>query len=281
MKERKFSKTNLIILGILAVILIAILSSLNLGSLISGVESNSVSLNLLVFIMAGLVDGINPCALSMLLFFMMTALNMDREKTNIMLIGVMFALGTFIAYFSAGLGLVRLIRYIEVISYLPPLIYGVTVLVAFALGIWNFRDAYYAKKQDLKNVTLQLPSKNKKFIHNMIKKISVNKYKYPIALALGFLVTLAELLCTGQIYFAAMLALQSFGSVSQTLYLVIFNIGFILPILIITYIIHRTKEMMSFSEGLLNRLWLIKTITGVVMIVLGFYILSEFFKYVL
>lgn len=232
-----------------------------------------------VFFLAGMVDGINPCALSMLLFFIMAMINTNREKTNILLLGVLFAAGTFIAYFLSGLGLISAIKQLYLIKYLPPILYGVAILFTFVFTILNFKDAYHAKRQNLKNIVLQLPQKNKKFVHDMIKKISKSNFKYPASFILGFCIILSELLCTGQIYLAAMIALNNVNGFMQKLYLFIFNIGFIIPVLIATCIIDKTKEITTSSEVLLNKLWVIKAITGIIMALLGSYIVYQFFLF--
>lgn len=227
------------------------------------------------FFTAGIIDGINPCALSMLLFFVMVMINTDRKKTNVLLFGIYFAAGTFITYLLSGIGLINVIKQLYIVKYFPPVLYGIAIVLSFVIALLNFRDAYYAKKQNLKKIILQLTQKNKKYIHNIIGKFSGSKYKYLASFVLGLCVTLSELLCTGQVYLSVIIALNSLEGFMQKLYLLIFNIGFIIPILIVTYIINKTKEVMTPSGVLLEKLWLIKIFTGILMVLLCFYIIFQ------
>ena len=105
-----------------------------------------------------------------------------------------------------------------------------------------------------------------------------NTFKYISSFILGFLVTLSELLCTGQIYMTTIVTLYQFDKFLRNFYLLIFNIGFIIPILIITVAFYKTKEIMSVSDTLFNKLWIIKIITGILMLVLGAYIFIRYMK---
>lgn len=265
---KKHYKSLVLLLAFIIVILI-FKDSLLSGNLIISKLRNSQDLNLIIIFIAGIVDGINPCALSMLLFFITFAIANDSKNTNILLIGIMFAIGTFTAYFLSGIGLLKVIYLGKYITNFHRVIYSFTAILAFILAYLNIRDAVNAKKYNIKDIRLQLPSKNKEFIHHLIKRFTQYKFKYLISLILGFLVTLSELLCTGQVYLTTMIAIHKFESVTRILLLLIFNIGFILPILIISIILYRGREVMDMTDILFTRLWIIKVITAVIMILFG------------
>ena len=75
--------------------------------------------------------------------------------------------------------------------------------VAFAgvIGVLSFRDAFmYKKTGKAEDITLQLPKALKKQIHGIIRSnISGTRFAGGAAIA-GFLVTLLEAVCTGQVY---------------------------------------------------------------------------------
>jgi cytochrome c biogenesis protein CcdA len=256
---------------VLALILILIIAIFILkddivsGKLIMSKLRNSDDVNFIIILIAGIVDGINPCALSMLLFFITFTAANDSKNTNILLIGTMFAIGTFTAYFLSGIGLLKVIRLGKYITNFHIVIYSFTAILALILAYLNIKDAINAKKYNIGDIKLQLPSKNKEFIHNLIKRLTQYKLKYLVSLILGFLVTLSELLCTGQVYLTTMIAIYKFDSITRILYLTVFNIGFIFPILIISVLIYKGREVMDMTDVLFTKLWIIKVITAIIM----------------
>lgn len=245
------------------------------GLVINRIRNPEGSIGLLILLIAGMIDGINPCALSMLFFFLIFILSIKDKKSSIFLVGVMFAAGTFLSYFLAGLGLLKVMYFARYVKYLNIVLLGLTVLLAFVFAYFNIADAINAKNDNLKDIKLQLPSKNKEFIHNLIRKIAVFKYRYPVAFLGGFLVTLSELLCTGQIYLVTIMSIQMEQGIIRILHLLVFNIGFIIPILILSYLVHKGREVISMSEAVLEKMWIIKLITAVIMLILGSYSLMN------
>lgn len=274
------NKIALLIIAIIVLsIILFLMYYLDVATVMQQIRVDISIANSLLFLMSGVIDGINPCALSMLLFFIMIMAKTNHKNTNVLVLGILFASGTFVAYFFSGIGALRFIKELSFTKYLPFILNGIAIVYSFTFAALNFKDAFYSKRFDLANVTLQLPSKNKKLIHDLIKRFSDNRLKSLAAFALGFLVTLAELLCTGQVYLAAIIALSNFSGFVQGFYLLVFNIGFIIPILIITAIIHLTKETMDMTDVLLDKLWVIKIITGVLMLGFGIYVLLNFISF--
>lgn len=245
------------------------------GLVVNRIRNPEGSIGLLILLIAGMIDGINPCALSMLFFFLIFILSIKDKKSSIFLVGVMFAAGTFLSYFLAGLGLLKVMYFARYVKYLNIVLLGLTVLLAFVFAYFNIADAINAKNDNLKDIKLLLPSKNKEFIHNLIRKIAVFKYRYPVAFLGGFLVTLSELLCTGQIYLVTIMSIQMEQGIIRILHLLVFNIGFIIPILILSYLVHKGREVISMSEAVLEKMWIIKLTTAVIMLILGSYSLMN------
>ncbi|MBN4050970.1 sulfite exporter TauE/SafE family protein [bacterium AH-315-L21] len=200
-------------------------------------------IGILATLTAGIIDGINPCALAMLLFFLTFLISQSNKDTKILFTGILFAMGTFLAYFLAGIGILKALDFILVIHWLQYAIYSATAIMALVLAYMNFRDVKYAKEHDIGKIKLQLSKKNKTIIHRLIKRNIKSKYKYAISFLLGFVVTLAELLCTGQIYLATMVAIASLEFIPRTIHLIVFNLGFITPIIVISYLLSRGSEI--------------------------------------
>lgn len=247
-----------------------VLTNDSLESLIvNNIRNSEGTIGFIVLLIAGMIDGINPCALSMLFFFLIFVISIKDRKSNVLLVGLLFAAGSFLSYFLAGLGLLKIIYYARYVKYLNIVLLALASLLAFVFAYFNIADAINAKRDNLKDIKLKLPSKNKEFIHNLIRKIALFKFRYLVAFLLGFLVTLSELLCTGQIYLVTLMSINMEQGIIKILHLVVFNIGFIIPILILSFLVYKGREVMSMSEVVLDKMWIIKLITAVIMLVLG------------
>ncbi|MFL0268627.1 cytochrome c biogenesis CcdA family protein [Candidatus Clostridium radicumherbarum] len=254
-----------------------VLTNDSLESLIvNNIRNSGGTIGFIVLLIAGMIDGINPCALSMLFFFLIFVISIKDRKSNVLLVGILFAAGSFLSYFLAGLGLLKIIYYARYVKYLNIVLFALASLLAFVFAYFNIADAINAKLDNLKDIKLKLPSKNKEFIHNLIRKIALFKFRYLVAFLLGFLVTLSELLCTGQIYLVTLMSVNMELGIIKILHLVVFNIGFIIPILILSFLVYKGREVMSMSEVVLDNMWIIKLITAVIMLVLGSYTLLNF-----
>lgn len=265
----KKCRKNALIFFLLGLVFFIFKDDILNGNIIVSKLRDKEQLNFIIMFIAGVIDGINPCALSMLIFFITFSTANASKKTNTFFMGIMFALGTFISYFLAGIGILKVIHLGKYINNFHKIIYFITAMVAFLLAYLSILDAFSAKKYDIGNIRLQLPRKNKEFIHKAIKKFTNFKFKYFISLLLGFVVTISELLCTGQVYLTSMMTIHKLDAMLKSTYLLIFNLGFILPIIIISFIIHKGKEVMDMTDMLYNKLWIIKIITASIMIVFG------------
>jgi cytochrome c biogenesis protein CcdA len=85
------------------------------------------------------------------------------------------------------------------------------------------------------SVLLQLPDSLKNRIHKIIREGAHFRHFALGAVLTGFLVTLLESVCTGQVYLPALvlLAKQNPSSVKWISYLVLYNLMFIGPLIVI------------------------------------------------
>jgi cytochrome c biogenesis protein CcdA len=81
-------------------------------------------------------------------------------------------------------------------------------------------------------VVLQLPRAIKRRIHHDIRQRTRSAALVSTALVLGFLVSVFELACTGQVYFPTIVyVLRVRGEASALPYLLLYNLGFVVPLL--------------------------------------------------
>ncbi|MGZ3606268.1 MAG: hypothetical protein ACXU9P_15120 [Thermodesulfobacteriota bacterium] len=97
---------------------------------------------------------------------------------------------------------------------------------------------------------LQLPNFLKKRIHQAIRKESKSTRYFFAAIGAGFVVSILEFTCTGQVYLPTILFVTNIPSLkaSAVSYLLLYNFMFIVPLLIIFGIVYWgvTSEQLAF-----------------------------------
>lgn len=179
-------------------------------------------------IFAALVDSINPCAFGVLIFLMISLLKMGSAKRAFRA-GMVYSVTVFITYFLSGLGIFKVI---QAMSGIGQSIYLVLGLFVFVFAILEFVDYFRAGNSD-KSSILKIP----KSVKPLLEKIT-HKGTIPAMIVLGFLVSMFELPCTGGIYVAILtsMALEKSFAIG---YLILYNLIFVLPLVIITLMIYK------------------------------------------
>lgn len=220
---------------------------------------------------AGIVNGINPCSMSMLLMFMSLLI---FRKSIVLKLGISYGLGKFISYMLLGTVFFKFLDSFNIAGF-STIIKILMLLVIFILLILNINDYFAASNEKYNRIKLQLPLFFRKLNHNMIRRVSAVKnvnLLILISFALGVFISLGEFLCTGQIYLTTIVTViqsgTAFGSMALK-YLFIYNIGFILPTIVLTFIVYKGKEIFDVSEIIRDRLHIIKLINFIVLIILG------------
>ena len=200
-------------------------------------------------VVAGLIDGVNPCAFTTIVFFLSMLAYLKKTRRDMVLVGAGFTIGMFVAYFLIGLGLLGAVKAFSVHHGLAAgLAYAVAVL-AFALAGWSTFDALrYHRTGDVKQVTLGLPRKIKDKIHKVIRAGLTTRSLVIGSLSVGFFVSVLESLCTGQVYLPTIILINNLtrdasiigdaataSSIRTTAigYLLLYNVMFIVPLLAI------------------------------------------------
>jgi cytochrome c biogenesis protein CcdA len=209
---------------------------------------------------AALVDGINPCAFAVLILLIVYLINFTKSKKYMLLAGLVYILAVYLTYFIAGLGLLTVIHATG-FSYH---VYIIAAVIAIGAGIVSIYDSLKKRKDFL----LKIPEKRVPLIKRWAEKASL-----PAAFVLGVLVSMFELPCTGAIYLAILAMLSSASRTVAIGYLLLYNLIFILPLLIIlgAAFYGVTAEKLSKWRGE-NRYWM-KLALGIVLIGLGIWML--------
>ncbi len=212
------------------------------------------SMSWITVVLAGLVDGLNPCAFATLIFFVSYLSLSGRKGKEILLVGSAFTVGVFLAYLLIGLGFYRILDLLgSWLNVLGKIVYGITALICLVFGVLSFSDYLKTRKGDLGDMALKLPDRLRSRINDTIRKgRNIQAYAWG-AFGTGLVVSLLELACTGQVYLPTIiyvssvpeLRLQSVG------YLVLYNIMFIIPLIVIFALVFfgtSSKQLTTFIQ---------------------------------
>jgi cytochrome c biogenesis protein CcdA/glutaredoxin len=170
---------------------------------------------------AGLVAGFNPCLLGILVFLAASVLSTMGKRRELVMMVVFFSLGIFTMYFLFGLGMQQLLQTEGIASAFR---YILTVFLMLA-GLSQVWDALRLKqgKPSLFRTDWAL-----KYFQAGVDKGRLSSY-----FLIGALFSLVKAPCVGAIYLAILDLLSARSYFEGAAYLFFFNLGVILPIIIL------------------------------------------------
>jgi hypothetical protein len=205
-------------------------------------------------VVAGLLDGINPCAISTLVFFV-SLLTVARVRgRGIVLMGMSFCVAAFLTYTAIGFGLLRFLYLWTRFSALRTTVEAALVVVLAALACLSFLDAWrFCQSGRPVDVTLQLPAPLQARVHAIMKKGLSFRSLVLGGLAVGAAVTAMESVCTGQVYVPTLVLIVKSGeSAWRGLnWLLLYNAMFILPLAIVfmlSYVGMQTEALVRLGR---------------------------------
>ena len=170
---------------------------------------------------AGLVAGFNPCLLGILVFLAASVLSSSGRRRELVMMVVFFSFGIFTVYFLFGLGMQRLLQTEAVANVFR------YILTAFLLviGLAQVLDAVRLKsgKPSLFRTDWAL-----KYFQAGVDRGRLSSY-----FLIGALFSLVKAPCVGAIYLAILDLLSAKSYLEAATYLLFFNLGVILPILVL------------------------------------------------
>jgi cytochrome c biogenesis protein CcdA len=228
-----------------------------------------------VILGAGLVDGLNPCAFATLVFFISYLTFTERRGRDILLVGAAFAVGVFLTYFLVGLGVLTAIQSLDFFPLLGRWVYLVTALLCATLAIFTFRDFFRACQGRASEMTLSLPDGLRRRINRVIRENARVEAFVAVALVTGFIVSLLELACTGQVYFPTityMTTLPEYAS-RAVFYLLIYCLMFIVPLVVVFLLSYFGTTSERLGLFLVRHIGTIKILTALVFVGLALWMM--------
>jgi len=226
--------------------------------------------SILGILLAGLLDGVNPCAFATLVFFVSYLVFIGRRRRDIILMAIFFIVAVFISYLAIGFGAYNLLRYLTGFALIARIIFISFGILAIVLGILSLRDYFLATKGEAHKMILQLPLAIKKRIHKDIKeKTAVGGIIFGSLFA-GFFISFLEFACTGQVYLPTITFMISKGGLTlkPLVALLAYNIMFIAPLIVIAVLatFFTTEKV---AKSLEKKISTVKFLTALLFFALG------------
>jgi cytochrome c biogenesis protein CcdA len=236
------------------------------------------ALGFLTVISAGLIDGINPCAFATLIFFVSYLAFIGRKRKEILRVGIGFSGAVFITYLLIGLGILSFLQHFSLLPTFSRIVYLLTILIALCLGGLSLHDYIQLKRGHPSEMKLQLPDFLRKRIHRTIREESKSSRYFLAAVASGFIISLLEFTCTGQVYLPTILFVTNIPSLrtSAITYLILYNLMFILPLWIIFGIVYWGVTSEQLALFLKKRSSTIKLVTALLFFALAGLLIFNF-----
>lgn len=197
-------------------------------------------LSLPMITIAGLVDGINPCAIGMMVMLLGYLLVFAKKPERVLKTGLLYIGTVFATYLIVGLGLYKFVSQFDLTGGAQILNWVVGGVLTIA-GIIQFKDFLGIEG----GPHLRIPTASKAQLQSLVEKTS-----YPMTIVLGILVTLLETPCSLPIYVGTATILAQSGMAFPLIvgYFLYYNFLFVLPLLVVLLLMWRGQRVVEMKE---------------------------------
>jgi len=227
-------------------------------------EQEQTKLTLTKVLSLAAVDAVNPCALAVLILMLIAILTYNpRDKTKILLAGFAFCFSVFVMYLFYGLVIIKFLQLIQALTIVRLWLYKILGGLAIILGLLNIRDFFKYKPG---RIGTEMPI----FLRPKVKKIISGVTSPRGAFVTGLFVTVFLLPCTVGPYVICGGILCTLGLIKALPWLLIYNLVFIIPMLVITGIIYagvaKVEDVSGWKDKNIKYLHLV---AGIIITLLG------------
>jgi len=221
-------------------------------------------LTILAVLGGAALDSVNPCEWGVLTLLLSTMLIISKSsgsnvRSRVINAGLAFTAATYICYFLMGMGLFAAIRVTGIKHY----IYIGVGILAIVVGLWNTKDFFWYEQ----GFNIEVPQSWRP----LLKRITRGVTSAPGAFVIGCLVSVLLLPCTSGPYVVIIGMLSDTATRMQAIcWLLIYNVIFVLPFIIITLCVGFGLSSPAIVEKLRLK-WLrrLHLATGIFMLALG------------
>ncbi|MCB1097490.1 MAG: HEAT repeat domain-containing protein [Verrucomicrobiae bacterium] len=215
------------------------------------VEQRYDAMTLGVVSLAGLLDGINPCAFATIIFFLSYLQVARRSPREILAVGSAFIAAVFLTYFALGLGLAKLLAGLTALEWASNALTWVFAGITLVIMVLSVRDGILCLQGKMQSMSLQLPGFLKNRIRKTIRENSKNSHFVVAAFVSGVVISVLELACTGQVYLPTIKIMLQQGKMSAIGYLTLYNSAFVAPLIaifILSYFGMKSDTLVRFQQ---------------------------------
>lgn len=213
---------------------------------------------LITVITTAAVDSINPCAIGVLILMVSVIIASGGSRNRLLLLGSLYVFSVFAVYLAAGLGLVYFLHSIPlVVTLYLSIIIGSLIALA---GVVEIKDYFWYGRW----FSLAIPASFAKKIHLYSQRVTI-----PGVMFLGAFVSGVELPCTGAPYLAIITILSQSFDITAFLLLVIYNVIFVAPLLVILLLVALGIELQKIKMWKQEGRGFMRLAIGLLLIGLG------------
>ena len=237
--------------------------------LIGAMNLTSLSLPILTIVLAAL-DSFNPCAF-FILIFLLNLLVYLQSKRRMLLVGGIFIFFSGLFYFLFMFVMFNTLLITKSFVSMISLAVGI---VAVCIGLLNIKDFFFQKK----GPSLSIPEEKRSLTFKKIRKLVKSPSLLTMLGATIFLaisVNFYELLCTLGLpmIYTARLAEENLPLAGYYMYLLFYNVVYVIPLLIILLLFTFTLGKMKLTERQGKKL---KLVSGIMIFSFGAIFLIDY-----
>lgn len=229
-------------------------------------------------LLAGLVDGLNPCAFATIIFFVSYLTISGKKGKQILLTGASFTVGVFLAYLIVGLGFYKVLDLVKVyMNIISKIVYALTAIFCLVLAILSIRDYFKTREGKLDDMALKLPEPLRKRINAAVREGRKSSSYYLSAFITGLVVSILELACTGQIYLPVIISMSTMPELRgrATMFLIFYNLMFIVPLIIVFVLAYYGTSSKQFTNFLKKHAAAVKIGMAIVFLLLAIWLATS------
>lgn len=211
----------------------------------------------------GLMNGLNPCALGLMMTFLgylMVFGGKKKNDKNILVLGGLYLFGVIVTYLLLGLVFYNLAYVLQRSVWIGAVKY-VLASIIFVFGLMQ-----------IFGVELPMPRKFSVWLEKLMKKING-----PVSILVGGLTAIISAPCTLPVYVgtATVLAGSGMEPVKTLFYFIYYNLLFVLPLLVVLILVYKGKRVMEMKEWGHKNEKIMKIVGGIVLLFLSWFIYSS------
>lgn len=221
-------------------------------------SKKKASMNFIAVFLSGLLDGVNPCAFTVIILLLSYMTLNFRKKSEILIAGLFYITAVFITYFLVGLGLFEFIKRLEQFSLFQMIFKHIISAFLGIMAAISLFDAVQCARGKKESMILKLPAVLQKTIRENIRSEMKNYKIFLSSVLLGFLVSLLELACTGQVYLPIVGYMVRSTPMKGLSLLFLYNIGFIIPLALVFFLVYKNISSKKIGDFFSSHLIIVK-----------------------